>query len=94
MTEDGQKLEMLRKEIFEADNGVLSALAKRMGIVEKIGQYKRSHGMEPFDASLRNQRKQSWIERGTRLGLSYDFVGKIYEFVHDHSVELEREKHQ
>lgn len=84
------KLDKLREQIYGADSAILSALGARMRIVKKIGVYKRAHHMEPFDAKLRNERKNSWIRRGARLGFPKKFISDIYMIVHDHTVALER----
>ena len=90
MPKQGTDLTKLRKQIFIVDNTILSALAKRIHIVERIGAYKRAYHIKPLNAKLRDQRINEWIERGRRLGLSKKFVVAIYKIIHDHSVSVEK----
>ncbi|MDO8481485.1 MAG: chorismate mutase [bacterium] len=90
MSKQAKDLTTLRRQIFTADSAVLSSLAKRIRVVEKIGAYKGAHDIKPFDAKLRAKRRDEWVARGTHLGLSKKFVTDIYNIVHDYSVSVEK----
>lgn len=57
------KLKDFRKQIDEIDEQIVNLLAKRMQVVEKVGQYKKENNLPPLD----NSRWQKVIESKKRF---------------------------
>lgn len=81
------KLEELRTEIDKTDGQLLQILAKRMEIIDEIGEYKK----ENFITILQMKRWAGIIEDrlsiGTHLGLDKDFLRKLLTLIHRESIQ-------
>ena len=91
MNSQDNELSELREKITAVDNSIIESLAKRMDLVEKVGNYKRSHNMEALDETRRDELKKAWIERGAALHLPASLVLGIFELIHKHSVSREQQ---
>jgi len=84
-------LEELREQIDNADREVLESLARRMSLVEKIGEYKKSNGVTIFQVNRMNDIFKSRKEWGSAMNLSEDFLEELYKIVHIASVKRQTE---
>ncbi len=79
-------LEKFRDEIDEIDEQLLQLLAKRMAVVERIGEYKKQNNI----TILQLRRWRNIIENrtafGKRLGLSVEFTERLLQLVHKESI--------
>ncbi len=80
------ELDDLRMKIDELDRQLLSCLGKRMQVSEKIAKYKFEHSITilqqgRYEEILQNRRMQA-----EQNGLNPDFVVKVYEDIHEESV--------
>jgi len=75
------KLKDFRKHIDEIDEQIVNLLAKRMQVVEKVGQYKKENNLPPLD----NSRWQKVIE--SKKG----FMKKIWKIIHDEALKVEKQ---
>ncbi|PIU37263.1 hypothetical protein COT02_01780 [Candidatus Roizmanbacteria bacterium CG07_land_8_20_14_0_80_34_15] len=75
------KLKDFRKQIDEIDEQIVNLLAKRMQVVEKVGQYKKENNLPPLD----NSRWQKVIE--SKKG----FMKKIWKIIHDEALKVEKQ---
>lgn len=82
------ELELLRKQIDEIDQEICLLFKKRMGVVKKIGEYKKSNSLDVLDASreeivLENARKrienEELIEYYLELVKSLMDISKKYQ---------------
>ncbi len=84
-------LEQLRSEIDKIDAELLDILAKRMKIVEEIGEYKRENNI----AVLQIRRWADIIfdrqNIGSKLGLNKEFLLQMLQLVHKESIRKQEE---
>lgn len=83
-------LEELRKEIDAIDHELVELLAKRMHVVDEVGKVKKELQIEPLDTNRWQEVLESKLAMARELGLSEEFVKKIYDFIHEHALELEK----
>ena len=83
------QLDKFRKQIDEIDNLIIDLLVKRMRVVKKVGQYKKSKNLPPLDPARWQQVLTSKIEKAKSLGLDPEMVKKIYNIMHDYALKIE-----
>lgn len=81
------RLEALRTEIDKLDEELIDILARRMNVVEEIGNYKKANRITILQLKHWNQLTLDRIETGIRLGLSKEFILKLLETVHEESIQ-------
>ena len=84
-------LDKLRKEIDEIDDQLLGLLAGRLDIVRKIGLYKKQNGLKTFDEKRWRDVLESKLSKGDSLGLSREFIKKLYSIIHEFSLKEEND---
>ena len=82
-------LVQLRAIIDEIDEEIVEQFAKRMEVVEKIGEYKRDNDviilqLERWEYILRTR-----SDIAEKAGLSADFIKKMLDIVHQESIRLQ-----
>ncbi len=86
-------LEQLREAIDKADMKLLEALAERMHIVEEIGELKRAQHLNSFDSERFKKILASRGEIGKALGLSPEYIEKLYHVIHEYALHIEETRH-
>ena len=76
----------LRSQIDSLDTILIETLAKRMQVSREIGDYKHKHNMPIVQTGRYNDVIQNRLELAEQLGLSEQLVKKIYELIHEESV--------
>ncbi len=92
--ENGQSdeyINILRNQIDEMDDRLLSTLAKRMEISKEIGNFKKEHNMSILQSGRYNDILENRAKKGNELGLSTDFVTEIMKTIHEESVKIQME---
>ncbi len=92
--ENGQTTEninILRKQIDEIDEQLLTTLAKRMRISKEIGTYKKEHNMPILQSGRYNDILENRAKQGEALSLSHEFVTEIMKAIHEESVKVQME---
>ncbi len=92
--ENGQTTEninVLRKQIDEIDEQLLTILAKRMRISKEIGIYKKEHNMPILQSGRYNDILENRAKQGAALSLGHDFVTEIMKAIHEESVKVQME---
>jgi chorismate mutase len=84
-------LEELRKEIDQADEQLLKALARRMEAVQNVGVYKKENNLPPLDETRWQKVLEDKIAQAHELGLSEGLVKELYETIHKHALKLEED---
>lgn len=79
-----------RKQIDSIDEQLLHILAKRINTVREIGKLKKTHGIVPLDEKRWQEVLGSKLSKAKVLGLSKDFIKKLYDLIHEYSLEIER----
>ena len=85
-TSTTEDIQILRKQIDELDNDLMSLLAKRMRVCREIGQYKKEHNMTVLQANRYNEILEKRGAQGALCGMSADFIAQIFEGIHEESV--------
>lgn len=85
-TEFKNLLEELRSEVDEVDYQLLQLLARRMGIVEKIGEYKRNHQVTILQIDRWNEILKTRGTLGEKLKLNKDFICEMLIVIHKESI--------
>lgn len=73
-------LESLRKQIDEIDSSIINLLAKRMKVVKKVGEYKKTNNIPSFD-------KKRWQEI---LKSKRGYIKKIWKTIHNEALKIEK----
>lgn len=92
--ENGQTTEninILRKQIDEIDEQLLTILAKRMRISKEIGTYKKEHNMPILQSGRYNDILENRAKQGQAMSLSAEFVTEIMKAIHEESVKVQME---
>lgn len=92
--ENGQTTEninVLRKQIDEIDEQLLTILAKRMRISKEIGTYKKEHNMPILQSGRYNDILENRAKQGEAMNLSAEFVTEIMKAIHEESVKVQME---
>ena len=84
-----ENLSVLRKQIDELDEQLLTLLAKRMRISQEIGTYKLEHNMPVLQSGRYDQLLKSRQDMGSKLNLSGEFVDSIVKEIHEESVRVQ-----
>ena len=84
-----ENLSVLRKQIDELDEQLLTLLAKRMRISQEIGTYKMEHNMPVLQSGRYDQLLKSRQDMGSKLNLSGEFVDSIVKAIHEESVRVQ-----
>ncbi len=79
-------LDKLRKQIDLIDDKILDILNARMEVVKKIGSKKKKDNVAVYQQDRWREIIQKSIDKGTNLGLSINFVEKIYKSIHQESI--------
>ena len=86
---DGVELNWLRAEIDELDEALLETVARRMEVSQRIGTWKKEHGVSP----LQPERYQQLLERLKAKGegrkgtaLPAEFVEQLWNSIHEQSL--------
>lgn len=75
----------LRKQIDETDDAIWSLIAHRMEVVEKIGDYKRAHGLPVLQSNRFSELMERRVQWATQNGLDADIVRYILNALHEES---------
>lgn len=85
----GNDLEQFRSRIDILDKQIIDSLAARIEVVKKVGEYKKENNIEPLDTSRWQQVLDKIGKHSEKLGIKKELVHKIYEMVHEYSLEIE-----
>ncbi len=80
------KINHLRNEIDETDQGILDAVAQRMKIASQIGELKKEHNVAVFQPERWKQIRENSVKLGDKLGLSEEFIDKLVRAIHQESI--------
>lgn len=86
-----ENINILRKQIDEIDEQLLTILAKRMRISKEIGIYKKEHNMPILQSGRYNDILENRAKQGQSMHLSPDFVTEIMKSIHEESVKVQME---
>lgn len=85
------QLEELRTEVDKIDGELLQILARRMEIIDEIGEYKKKNKITILQmkrwAGIINDR----LSQGTHLGLDNEFLKRLLGLIHEESIQRQTE---
>ncbi len=84
-----ENISVLRQQIDEIDEQLLTLLGKRMRISHEIGVYKKEHNMPVLQSGRYNEILDKRGEMGSAMDLSPDFVKEIMKSIHEESVKVQ-----
>ena len=83
---DRVELNWLRAEIDELDEQLWSTIEARMEVSERIGTWKKAHGVQP----LQPERYKEIVERlkvmAEKSGMPADFLLQVWDLIHEQSL--------
>ena len=86
-----KELEELRKQIDALDIELIDVLARRIGVVRKVGELKAGTDISVVQPARAQAVKNRAAEMGAEKGLEEEFVRKLYDLMIDHAHELEHD---
>ena len=88
-TQTTENISMLRQQIDELDEQLLSLLSKRMRISKEIGMYKKENNMPILQSGRYTEILDRRGKMGEELDLTADFVKEIMKSIHEESVKTQ-----
>jgi len=82
-------LEESRSEIDAIDEELINILGKRMEIVRKIGEYKKTNNTSVFQKSRWKEIVEQRVQLGESLDLSSGFIQNVLKAIHDESINIQ-----
>jgi chorismate mutase len=89
-SEGSEELQWLRAEIDELDDRLWDTIAARMEVSERIGAWKKAHGVTPLQPERYLQIVDKLKTRNETLqdnSLSTDFMLRLWELIHEESLQ-------
>ncbi|XOD68812.1 MAG: chorismate mutase [Flavobacteriales bacterium AspAUS03] len=83
------QLERMRAQIDELDQNLISLLAERMRVSEKVGELKKMHNVAIFQPNRWESILQRSKRSGKSLGLSEECTDQIFKTIHQESVNIQ-----
>lgn len=80
------KLEEYRSEIDKLDAEMIDILARRLDVIDAIGNYKKENNITILQLKRWSNILQERLENGKNLGVDPDFLIKVLELVHKESI--------
>lgn len=81
-----ETLDTLRQKINGIDEELVHLIAKRMGIAEEIGAYKKEHNITILQPERWEEIKKLQFTAAEKSNLSYKFILKYLEAIHQESI--------
>ncbi|MDO9554583.1 bifunctional 3-deoxy-7-phosphoheptulonate synthase/chorismate mutase type II [Rhodonellum sp.] len=85
------QLQSIREQIDDTDREILELLSRRMGLVEKVGEYKKINNVAVFQIERWKKVFQTRPEWATALNLNPEFVKELYKMIHTESIKKQTE---
>ncbi|HTF21603.1 MAG TPA: chorismate mutase, partial [Chryseolinea sp.] len=82
-------LSILREQIDQLDDEIMSKMAQRMKISEKIGQYKKENSVTILQVNRWEEIIQTRITLGRAMGLNPDFTTELLKLIHQESIQIQ-----
>jgi len=81
-----QSIDNFRHQIDEIDDEIISLLANRMQLADKIGAYKKRNNISILQTKRWSEILQKNVDKGQKLNLSKEFVSSMFKAVHQESI--------
>ena len=80
------ELAWLRAEIDELDEQLWETIAARMAVSQRIGAWKKAHGIAPLQPERYQMIGERLKVKGERLGLPEEFIKHVWDLIHEQSL--------
>ncbi len=85
------KADELRQKMDVADREIIEALARRMGLVEELAEYKKANDVKILQLDRWQEIFTSRPEWAARAGVNQKFVAELYKLIHIESIRKQTE---
>lgn len=85
-----KNLENYRKEIDEIDFEIINLLARRMSVVDQIGECKSKNKIPVINGKRFREIIDSKLELAKKLNIDQDLIKDIFQLIHDASVKRQK----
>ena len=82
-------LNEIRENIDDVDKEIIDIISKRIGLVEKIGEFKKEQDLTTFQVDRWNEIFKSRINWAIEKGLEKDFIEDLYKVIHLGSINVQ-----
>ena len=82
-------LNEIRENIDDVDKEIIDIISKRIGLVEKIGEFKKEQDLTTFQVDRWNEIFKSRINWAVEKGLEKDFIEDLYKVIHLGSINVQ-----
>lgn len=86
-----ESLKELRQQIDGLDTDLLEILAKRMRVSKEIGICKKESQTSVVQPNRYTELLENRVSKGEELGMSSEFIHKVFEAIHEESVRVQVE---
>ncbi|WP_020531325.1 chorismate mutase [Flexithrix dorotheae] len=85
-------LDTMRRQIDNVDREILENMAARKTLVNKLGEYKKENNVTVFQPDRWLEVFKTRAEWGKQLNVNEEFVGKLFQLIHDESIRIQTKK--
>ena len=82
-------LSLLREQIDQLDDDIMSKMASRMKISEKIGQYKKENNVTILQVNRWEEIVQTRVSLGKAMGMEEGFTRDLLRLIHHESIQVQ-----
>ena len=82
-------LSLLREQIDQLDDEIMSKMASRMKISEKIGQYKKENNVTILQVNRWEEVVQTRVSLGIAMGMDEGFTRDLLRLIHHESIQVQ-----
>jgi chorismate mutase len=86
---DQEEIRELRANISILDNEVVEIFAKRMELVEHIGQYKKRNNIAIFQPNQWEEALAKFLRLSEDAELSKEFAAEVFKLIHQESIDIQ-----
>lgn len=87
---ESKKLKKYRKKIDYIDKKIISLLANRMEIVDKVGKLKKKLDMDVVQSNRWGEVMSRLEREGDKMNLDVKFVNDIWNRIHEESISQQK----
>lgn len=88
------QLEEIRRQIDRVDHEMIEVLARRMSLVERLGEYKKENNVAIFQVERWNEVFKTRPDWAARMNVSQEFIGELFKLIHLESIRKQTEVHE
>ena len=85
-SDGSEELHWLRAEIDELDDTLWETIAARMEVSQRIGEWKKTHGVTPYQPERVKVIGERLKAKGEQLGLPQAFIERMWDIIHEESL--------